>query len=75
MRLVYKCEVDCANCANKIEEKIKQLDEVNDCSIGFMTLKCKMDVSENVNLSEFLPKVQQIFKQVDSDSELIIEEQ
>lgn len=74
MKLVYRCEVDCANCANRIEEEIKKLDEVKDCSVGFMTLKCKMDVDETVDLEKFLPKVQEIFKKVDSDSELIIDQ-
>lgn len=44
MRHVYKLDgVDCANCALKLEEKIKKIDGVKDASLNFMTLKLTID--------------------------------
>lgn len=64
----YSCEVDCANCANKIENEIKKLDGIEDCNISFMTLKCKIKYDDNTNIEDLENKISKIFKKVDSDS-------
>ncbi len=44
---VYKMEnLECANCAAKMERAIAKLDGVNACSISFMTQKLTLDVDE-----------------------------
>ena len=64
----YSCEVDCANCANKIENEIKKLDGIEDCNISFMALKCKIKYDDNTNIEDLENKISKIFKKVDSDS-------
>lgn len=64
----YSCEVDCANCANKIESEVKKLEGIKDCNISFMTLKCKIDYDDNCNINELEEKISKVFKTVDSDS-------
>ena len=39
MKKTYKIEVDCANCANKMEEATKKTAGVKDATVNFMTLK------------------------------------
>ena len=39
MKKSYKIEVDCANCANKMEEAAKNTSGVKDATVNFMTLK------------------------------------
>ena len=50
----YSCEVDCANCANKIESEVKKLEGIKDCNISFMTLKCKIDQNSKGDIIMFL---------------------
>ena len=39
MKKTYKIEVDCANCANKMEQAAKNTPGVKDATVNFMTLK------------------------------------
>ena len=48
MRRFYKIEVDCANCAAKIERKAKKLEGVNDLNINFMTQKMMLDANDDI---------------------------
>ena len=42
MRKEYEIEVDCANCANKMQEAAKKIEGVEDAVVNFMTLKMKI---------------------------------
>ena len=42
----YKIEVDCANCAAKMEDALKKLDGVNDASVSFMMQKMTIDADD-----------------------------
>ncbi len=62
--------VDCANCAAKMEEGIRKLPEINDVSVNFLTQKLLIDTDlESVN--ELLKKIEKICKKVDSDFEIV----
>ena len=37
MKKRFKCEIDCANCAAKVEDAIKKIDGVTDAKVNFMT--------------------------------------
>ena len=39
MKKTYKIDVDCANCANKMEQAAKNTDGVKDATVNFMMLK------------------------------------
>ena len=47
MKKSYKIEVDCANCANKMEEAAKNTAGVKDASVNFMMLKMKVEFVKN----------------------------
>ena len=46
MKKSYKIEVDCANCANLMEEAAKKTNGVKDCSVNFMALKMQIEFDE-----------------------------
>ena len=46
MKKHYKFEIDCANCAAKVEEAIKKIDGVHGASVSFMTQKLTLDADD-----------------------------
>ena len=46
MSKTFKIEVDCANCANLVEEAAKKVEGVKDLTISFMTQKMKVTFEE-----------------------------
>ena len=46
MKKSYKIEVDCANCANKMEDAAKRTPGVKDATVNFMTLKMNVEFEE-----------------------------
>ena len=49
MKKTYKIEVDCANCANKMEEAAKKTAGVKDAKINFIMLKMKVEFEEGAD--------------------------
>mgnify|MGYP006356255401 CR=1 FL=1 len=49
MKKTYKIEVDCANCANKMEDAAKNTAGVKDAVVNFMTLKMSVEFEEGVD--------------------------
>ena len=56
MKKKFKIEVDCANCAAKMEDAVRRLDGVNDVNINFMTQKMKLD-ADDARFEEILDEV------------------
>ena len=54
MKKIYKVEVDCANCAAKMEEAVKSTSGVKDASLSFMTLKLKVEFEDGANVEEIM---------------------
>ena len=46
MKKTYKIDVDCANCANKMEQAAKNTDGVKDATVNFMMLKMIVEFEE-----------------------------
>ena len=46
MKKTYKIDVDCANCANKMEDAAKKTDGVKNAVVNFMTLKMQVEFEE-----------------------------
>ena len=65
----YTCEVDCANCANKIETALSKLDGVESVSINFMTQKLRLQADKN-NFEEVLKACIKEAKKIESDCEI-----
>jgi copper chaperone CopZ len=59
-------DLDCANCAAKMEERIKKIPGVNDASVSFMTQKMTLDADDS-RFEEILDEVVQVCKKVEPD--------
>lgn len=67
MKKVYELEdLDCANCAAKMEEAIKKLDHVNECSISFMAQKMTVDIEDEF-FDKTMKLIQKTIKKVEPD--------
>ena len=62
--------VDCANCAAKMEDGIRKLDGIDEVSVNFLTQKLLINTNAE-NIDELLKKVEKICKKVDSDFEIV----
>ncbi len=66
----YRIEVDCANCANLMEEAAKKTEGVKDCVVNFMTLKMKVTFEEGMDDKKVMKEVLKNCKKVEDDCEI-----
>ena len=71
MKKHYKFEIDCANCAAKVEEDNKKIDGVNNATVSFLTQKLTLD-SDHARFDEILQKVVAAAKKIEPDCELYL---
>ena len=72
MKKSYKIEVDCANCANKMEEAAKNTAGVKDASVNFMMLKMKVEFEEGQDPGSVMKEVLKNCKKVEDDCEIYL---
>ena len=70
MKKTYKIEVDCANCANKMEETTKKTAGVKDAVVNFMAQKLIVEFEDGANEAEVMKAVVENCKKVDDDLEI-----
>ena len=68
----YKIEVDCANCANKMEDATKKTEGVKDCVVNFMTLKMKVEFEDGADVDAVMQNVLKNCKKVEDDCEIFL---
>ena len=59
-------DLDCANCAAKMEDGIKKLDGVNDASVSFMMQKMTID-ADDARFDEIMKEVVEICRKIEPD--------
>lgn len=72
MKKTYKIEVDCANCANKMEDAAKKTTGVKNAVVNFMTLKMSVEFEEGQDPKEVMQNVRANCKKVEDDCEIFI---
>ncbi len=70
MKKTYKIEVDCANCANKMEEAANKTEGVKKAVVNFMTLKMSVEFEEGAKPAEVMPRVLENCQVVEDDCEI-----
>ena len=70
MKKTYKIEVDCANCANKMELATKKTAGVADAVVNFMTQKLTVEFAEDADPKSVMQQVVKNCKKVDDDFEI-----
>ena len=69
MQKKFKIEVDCANCAAKIETAVKALPGVEDASVSFMTQKMLL-VADDARFDEIVQQAVRTAKKIEPDFEI-----
>ena len=72
MKKTYKIEVDCANCANKMEEAAKKTQGVKDAVVNFMSLKMAVEFEEGADQKSVMESVLKNCRKVEDDCEIFI---
>ena len=72
MKKTYKIDVDCANCANKMEEAAKKTVGVKDATVNFMLLKMIVEFEEGVEPKTVMQEVLKNCKKVEDDGEIFL---
>ena len=70
MKKTYKIEVDCANCANKMEEAAKKTEGVKDAVVNFMALKMNVEFEEGADEKKVLKEVLKNCRIVEDECEI-----
>ena len=72
MKKTYKIEVDCANCANLMEEEAKKTEGVKDAAVNFMTLKMKVEFEDGADPAKVMEDVRKNCKKVEDECEIFL---
>ena len=72
MKKTYKIDVDCANCANNMEEAAKATEGVKDAVVNFMTLKMSVEFEEGSEPKAVMQDVLKNCKKVEDDCEIFL---
>ncbi len=72
MKKTYKIDVDCANCANKMEDAAKKTAGVKDASVNFMALKMTVEFDEGADVASVMQDVLTNCKKVEDDCEIFL---
>lgn len=70
----YKFKVDgldCANCAAKIEDKIKNVDGVTDVTLSYITQKLKLEVNDDFDINEIKSQAISLGRNIEPEFEII----
>ena len=72
MKTTYKIEVDCAHCANTMEEAAKKTPGVKDATVNFMALKMIVDFEDGADIPAVMKEVTARCKKVEDDCEIYL---
>lgn len=70
MKKTYKIEVDCANCALKMEDATKKTVGIKDATVNFMAQKMIVEFEDGADVASVMKTVLKNCKKVESDCEI-----
>ncbi len=70
MKKTYKIDVDCANCANLMEEAAKKTGGVANANVSFMALKMTVEFEEGADEKKVMKDVFKACKKVEPDCDI-----
>ena len=71
MKKTYKIEVDCANCASKMETAINRIEGVSAATVSFMTQKLSVETAAD-DQSEIMREIVKVCKKIEPDCEIYL---
>ena len=72
MKKTYKIDVDCANCANKMEEAARKTAGVKDVTVNFMLLKMNVEFEDGADAKTVMQDVLKNCKKVEDECEIFL---
>ena len=72
MKKTYKIDVDCANCANKMELAAQKTEGVKNATVNFMALKMKVEFEDGADPAAVMQEVLKNCKIVEDDCEIFL---
>lgn len=72
MKKTYKIEVDCANCANMMEDAARKTEGVAAATVNFMTQKMIVEFDDGADAKSVMKNVVKACKKVEPDCEVFI---
>ena len=70
MKKTYKIDVDCANCANKMEIEANKVEGVSSATVNFMALKMNVEFADGADEKAVMKEVAKACKKVEDDCEI-----
>ena len=70
MKKIYKIEVDCANCANLMEQAARKTPGVREATVNYMALKMTVEFEEGQDPKAVMAQVLKNCKKVEDDCEI-----
>jgi cation transport ATPase len=73
MRKTFKLEdLDCANCAAKMQEAIKKLPEIENANVNFLSQKMVIEAADTVDWSALMKEVVAVCNKVEPDCRILL---
>ena len=70
MKKTYKIEVDCANCANLMEQAANKVPGVARVVVNYMTLKMTVEFQDGVDVEAVMKNILKVCRKVETDCEI-----
>lgn len=67
MRKSYQIEVDCANCANRIEQAAGKIEGVKEVSVNFLAQKISVEFAEGADVKRVMEEIDRAGRKIDRD--------
>lgn len=71
MKKTFKIEVDCANCANQVEDAARKISGIEDVTISFMTQRMKVTFAEDADPDVVMADVMKVARKIEPDFEIL----
>ena len=71
MKKNFKIKVDCANCANKIEQQVAKMEGISSVTVNFLFGKMNIEFAEGVDWKAKMEEVISLCKKIEPDFEII----
>ena len=65
-------DLDCANCAAKMEDAIKKLPGVTDASVSFLSQKMTIEAADGTDFDALMAEVVKVCKKVEPDCQIVL---
>lgn len=72
MKKTYKIDVDCANCANKMQDAANATAGVKEANVNFMALKMSVEFEDGADVDSVMKEVLANCKKVEDDCEIFL---